>query len=200
MLVHAAWNAACAFLSVYAVQAENRALAHTSTSRASGPIWLGHCLLRIGRGSMHIWHDALPVCGSVHARTRLLRQVPGHPFAEKQRPGFETPWLAWWLNRVGDWPAGPRDMCGPICTARWRRRMVPLRSVQPWFACLCWFLQNQHNEHHRPCCPPWRALRAFPSSESVRHVEGTSRTSVRCASSCCGFRLRGSASLVEPPN
>mgnify|MGYP004023776833 CR=1 FL=1 len=40
---------------------------------------------------------------------------------------------------------------------------------------LCWFLQNQHNEHHRPCCPPWRALRAFPSSKS--------------ASPCCG-RLR----------
>ena len=39
----------------------------------------------------------------------------------------------------------------------------------------CWFLQNQHNEHHRPCCPPWRALRAFPSSKS--------------ASPCCG-RLR----------
>ena len=28
-------------------------------------------------------------------------------------------------------------------------------------------LQNQHNKHHRPCCPPWRALRAFPSSKSA---------------------------------
>ena len=147
---------------------------------------------------MHIWHDALPVCGSVHARTRLLRQVPGHPFAEKQRPGFKASWLAWWLNRVGDWPAGPRDMCGPICTARWRRRMVPLRSGQPRFACLCWFLQNQHNEHHRPCCPPWRALRAFPSSKSASPCCGRLRE-VRLLCYGWGFRLLGSSSSVSSP-
>ena len=44
----------------------------------------------------------------------------------------------------------------------------PLGSVQPWFACLCWFLQNQHNKLH-PCCPPWRALRVCSSSKWEAH-------------------------------
>ena len=46
------------------------------------------------------------------------------------------------------------------------------------FASLCGFVhrtRNPHNGHNRPCCPPWRALRVFPSSKS--------------ASPCCG-RLR----------
>ena len=82
LLVHAAWNAACTFLSVYAVQAENRALAHTSTSRACGPIWLGHWLLRIGRGPIGPWGDAPPVCGSVHTCTDRPLAVPGQTSAK----------------------------------------------------------------------------------------------------------------------
>ena len=146
-----------------------------STSRACGPIWLGHWLLRIGRGSMHIWHDALPVCGSVHARTRLLRQVPGHWFAEKQRPGFKTSWLAWWLNRIGDWPAGPRNMCGLIHTARWRRRMSAARVGAAFIACRAGFCKTSTMSTTAPAARLGGLSGPFRARSRLRRV-------VRCAS------------------
>ena len=163
--------------------------------RACGPIWLGHCLLRIGRGSMHIWHDALPVCGSVHARTRLLRQVPGHWFAEKQRPGFKTSWLAWWLNRIGDWPAGPRNMCGLIHTARWRRRMSAVRVGAALIACRAGFCKTSTMSTTAPAARLGGLSGPFPARSRLRRVESTS---VKCASSR-DTSASWAASLVESP-
>ena len=94
--------------------AATRAQTHTSTSRACGPHWLGRRLLRIGGGSLGLAGDAPPVCGSVHARTRLLRHVPEHARAcllVRAQAGSETSWLGSWLTRIGEESAGPRAIC-----------------------------------------------------------------------------------------
>ena len=52
--------------------------------------------------------------------------------------------------------------------------------------------------HHRPCCPPWRALRAFPSSKSASPCCGRLRE-VRLLCYGWSFRLLGSSSSVSSP-